>query len=377
MPLARIAIVGAGPSGCSAAYHLATRGHAVTLIDRAQFPRAKTCGDWLTPMALRELSRLGLDATALDRLAPGRTTIRSSILASPDGRRSEHAFATAGSCVPRVILDELVRNRALAAGAEPMRRALRELNHGDGAFLDAFEHVIDARGAHAGVPNAVALRAYWTVRREDCAPGAVSSVEIHTDATYRRGYGWIFPVHIDDGLVRFNIGVGLWKTDSQLGHSVADYYDSFVQHNGVARSLRDIARDLGRPVGYHVALARWRSRVAKGNVLAIGDAANLADPLTGDGIGNALTSGRLLAETLDAHAGADRERLAVEWQRKVDAALATDLRAALVLRNALVSTRAKNLAGRILGGALSGVRGRLHGAIFGETSYRNAWSRAP
>ena len=374
--MARIAIVGAGPSGSSAAYHLAKNGHAVTLIDRAQFPRAKTCGDWLTPMALRELARLGLDGPTLDRQALGRTVIRSSILASPDGRRSRHAFATEGSCLPRLLLDDLVRSRALAAGCEPMRRALRELDHGDGAFLNDFEHVIDARGAHAGVPNAVALRAYWTIRREHCAPDAVSSVQIHTDAAYRRGYGWIFPVHMDDASVRFNVGVGLWKSDSRLGHSVADYYDHFVQHNAVARSLRDAAQDLGRPVGYHVALARWRSRVAKCSVLAIGDAANFADPLTGDGIGNALASGRLLAETLAEHAGIDRERLAVKWQRKVDAELAAELRAALVLRHALVSTRAKNLASRIVRGARSGVGARLHGAIFGETSYREAWSRS-
>ena len=374
--MARIAIVGAGPAGSSAGYHLARRGHAVTLIDRAEFPRNKTCGDWITPIALHELAGMGLDGPALDRCAPGRPCIQGSVLVSPDGRRSEQPLRTSGTCIPRRFFDALLRERALAAGCEPMRRAVRDLLHGDGEFLRDFDHVIDARGAHAGVPNAVALRAYWTVRREDLEPefGAefVSRVQIHTDAEYRRGYGWIFPVHVDASTMRFNIGVGLWKADSRLGHSVADYFDRFVRGNPVAQPLREASQQAEKPVGYHVALARWRNRVATDGILRIGDAANLADPLTGDGIGNALASGRLVADAIgDAAATRGRSEAAAAWQRLHDQRLSGELRAALTLRQSLVTTRAKNLANRWVLAPLPRVRARLHGSIFGETGYRD------
>jgi flavin-dependent dehydrogenase len=378
--LARIAIIGAGPAGSSAGYHLARRGHAVALIDRAEFPRNKTCGDWITPIALQELADMGVDGPALDRCSPGRPCIQGSILASPDGRRSEQALRAPGTCIPRRIFDDLLRERAVAAGCEPMRRTVRDLLHGDGEFLRDFDHVIDARGAHAGAPNAVALRAYWTVRREglgaDFGADLASRVQIHTDAEYRRGYGWIFPVQTDAATVRFNIGVGLWKADSRLGHSVADYFDRFVRENSTVRPLREAAQQADKPVGYHVALARWRNRVATDGILRIGDAANLADPLTGDGIGNALSSGRLVADAIgDAQrTGASRARAAVEWQRLFDRKLATDLRAALALRQSLVPTAAKNLANRLLLAPMPRVRARLHAAIFGETAYRDVWS---
>jgi flavin-dependent dehydrogenase len=55
-----VLVVGAGPSGASAAYWLATLGHRVVVIDKKRFPREKTCGDGLTPRAVRQLHDMGL-----------------------------------------------------------------------------------------------------------------------------------------------------------------------------------------------------------------------------------------------------------------------------------------------------------------------------
>ena len=355
--------------------HLATRGHVVALIDRAQFPRNKTCGDWITPLALHELAAMGLDGPALDQLAPGRTAIVGSVLASPDGRRSVQPLRRSGSCIPRRIFDDLLRQRAVAAGCEPVRRAVRDIGGDNCEWLRAHDHVIDARGAHAGVPNAVALRAYWTVHRRAIADELTALVQIHTDAHYRRGYGWIFPVWGDTASVRFNIGVGLWKADSRLGHSVADYFERFENENSVVRQLRAAMMHAEKPVGYHVALGQWRNRVAADGVLRIGDAANLADPLTGDGIGNALVSGRLVAEAIgDAATARGRSEAAAAWQQLYNRRLSAELRAALALRQSLVTTRAKNLANRWVLAPLPRVRARLHGSIFGETGYRDVAS---
>src|SRR5215510_11303905 len=106
----RIAVIGAGPAGAAAGWHLATRGFAVALVDAAQFPRDKTCGDWLTPLALAELAALGLDGAALARAAPGHAVVTATRLAAPNRRTSTHASGMPGACVPRRALDALVRN---------------------------------------------------------------------------------------------------------------------------------------------------------------------------------------------------------------------------------------------------------------------------
>src|SRR4029434_10053057 len=102
----RIAIVGAGPAGSAAGRHLATRGHPVTLIDRAEVPRERTCGDWLTPAAMSELALLGLDRDALSMQAPGHATVTTTRLVSPDGRARPRASAAPGRrATPRVLAE--------------------------------------------------------------------------------------------------------------------------------------------------------------------------------------------------------------------------------------------------------------------------------
>ena len=102
-------------------------------------------------------------------------------------------------------------------------------------------------------------------------------------------------------------------------------------------------------------------------MLRIGDAANLADPLTGDGIGNALASGRIVAESIAG--AANPAGAAAEWQRRYERTFAPELRGALLLRHMLVATAAKNLAARLVD-RVPPLAGRLHRAVFGETRYR-------
>src|SRR5512143_2974425 len=308
--MSSIAIVGAGPAGSAAAFHLASRGHAVTLFDRASFPRDKTCGDWLTPAALTEIAALGLDADALVRGAPGHATIDRTALVAPSGRRSEHASAVAGRCIARRTLDAMLLAQATRAGAALVRCGFRDVRRDMPEFA-AHDHVIDARGAAAGRANAIGLRGYWTLHCDAVPAARLAQVSLHTDAEFRRGYGWIFPVHADEKVVRFNIGVGLWKDDSRRGQTVADFLAHFLATHAAAHEICAASVASTRPVGYPVALGGWRSPVVADGVLRIGDAAQLADPLTGDGIGNALASGRLVAAAIDGgHAGDAAER----WQ---------------------------------------------------------------
>jgi flavin-dependent dehydrogenase len=362
--MASIAIVGAGPAGSAAAFHLASRGHAVSIFDRAAFPRDKTCGDWLTPAALAEIARLGLDGAALERGAPGHARIDRTALIAPGGRRSEHRITAPGRCIPRRALDAMLLAQATKAGATLVQASFRDVRRDTPEFA-VFDHLIDARGAPAGRANAIGLRGYWTLNRDAAPIDFLSLVSLHTDAEFRRGYGWIFPVHADDRTVRFNIGVGLWKEDSRRGETVADFLAHFLASHAAAHEICGAAIESTRPVGYPVALGGWQSPVVVDGVLRIGDAAQLADPLTGDGIGNALTSGRLVAAAIDAGPAA-----AVNWQRACDETLVPELRRAFVLRQLLVATPVKNLAALAASHGPESFRARLHGAVFGAAQYR-------
>jgi len=362
----RVAIVGAGPAGSSAGYHLAARGIPVTLIDRCAFPRDKVCGDWLPANAIAELERLGLDAGARAAAAPAATRIDASAVSSPSGRTTTGTIGGPATCIPRRRLDAAIRERALGAGCVAHKASIATLSRAD-ERLRAFDVIVDARGAHAGVANAVGVRAYWTVPRAALDASDTSTVRMLTDAHYGRGYGWIFPIEVHEGTVRFNVGAGLLASDSRLGHSIADFFTRLCAQDPALRRLlaHCVARE--RPVGYHVGLGGWQTRVAGDGVLRIGDAANLADPLTGDGIANALRSGRLAAEAIAE--SADAADAMQRWQRTCARTFVPELRAALVLRGLLRGTVAKNAAAALLQHS-GAVRARMHAALFGEAPYR-------
>lgn len=359
--MARVAIVGAGPSGSSAGWHLASSGHEVDLIDRSSFPRPKTCGDWIPPNAITELQALNLGGVAADARPDEYAPITLTAIGAPSGRLSQAALRTPGFCMPRLTFDAILWKHAVAAGCRPVRQNVRDPT----ALHAHYDVVVDARGASAGTPNAVALRAYWNVPRQALAAGETETVQIHTDARFRRGYGWIFPVSRADGHVRINVGVGLWAADSTRGMSIADFYERFTGTNPMLTRWAGTAAP-ERPVGCHVGLGIGPNVVASSGVLRIGDAANLADPLTGDGIATALRSGRLVADAIAGSAG--RHDAAMRWQARYDEHFVPEFTRALRLQRLLTGTASKNVTAGVLAVAPP-LRARVHAALFGEMPY--------
>lgn len=336
-------------------------------MDRATFPRHKTCGDWIPLNAVAELDRLGLNRQAIELQATERAAINVTAIVSPDGRVSRAPGRALAYCVPRFVFDHMLWGQAVSAGCRPIHRSIKDVT----VLTREYAHVIDARGAHAGRPNAVALRAYWTVSRRVLWPGDEETVQIHTDPRFRRGYGWMFPVAVTEDTVRMNVGVGLWAADSVRGRSITDFYQAFIRHNLVLRSWTDGA-DIQKPVGCHVGLGVDPQAVHGDGVLRIGDAANLADPLTGDGIANAVLSGRLVAEAITG--ATSREDAAKRWQEAHDTAIVPELRRARRLQRLLTTTLAKNMAAGALARSAS-LRTRVHAAFFGEAPYAGLTQR--
>jgi menaquinone-9 beta-reductase len=295
-----VLIVGAGPAGTTAALAaLRARPAAdVLLLDAADFPRDKACGDGVAPHAVAELAELGVrDVTAgfgpidwLDLRTPGGVVVRA--------RPPRPNYV-----VPRAVLDHRLLEAALAAGARFVRHRVRRVEVGrDGVMLDgvyAGHTLIAADGANSavrraiGLPRnpdhhlAVAVRGYAVEHLQAGRPRA-QLIDMQQEAW--PAYAWSFP--LADGTGRANIGYG--RLRSKLSSRTQLWGE-------LARLLPDQPGSDLR--AHHLPLSTWRPRQPDGPVLLAGDAASLINPLTGEGIFYAIRSGRLAGEVAAAAAG--------------------------------------------------------------------------
>jgi menaquinone-9 beta-reductase len=336
----RLAIVGAGPAGCSAGFHLASAGHDVTLIDRRPFPRDKVCGDGISAGALTALSTMGIYPRDLSAL-PESAAIYGTLVGAPNGQTNQFRSRMRGYCIPRYVFDALLHRRAVAAGCRFEVRTVR-----DPATLDA-DIVIDARGVYAGDPNAIALRSYWDVPVSRLAPNEVDTIQVRFERFLGPAYGWVFPVASGPDVVKLNVGVGIWKHDAErMGTNVKALYARFVGQNARVRELSVAAVKTTTARGCALAMAKRNNQVTDGRVLRIGDAANMTDPLTGEGIQNALLSGMLVAQAIEL--GRSIHDAPANWERIYRDQFEEHFRAGLRLSSAMGSGLLKNMLVRMM-----------------------------
>ncbi|HEY1740401.1 MAG TPA: FAD-dependent oxidoreductase, partial [Acidimicrobiia bacterium] len=166
-----VIVVGAGPAGTAAAIEARRRGLSVTVVDRATFPRDKTCGDGLTTGALRLLEQLGLPREALDGDG-GYERVDDVVLVQPDGReialplpRGHGDFA---AVVTRLRLDAALVDLARTCGTE-----LR-LGHGAVAIVPGGDAVTVELGDGAALraPWVIAADGHWSPARRMIEPDA-------------------------------------------------------------------------------------------------------------------------------------------------------------------------------------------------------------
>ena len=283
-----VVVVGGGPAGaaCAAAARRASSAARVLVLDRADFPRDKVCGDGIAPEALGVLAGLGLDPAALTSGYPAVPRLR---LRSPGGATVERAMHRPASVVPRTVFDERLLTAALDRGAEFRRHTVRRLDvrptHVDVDGVLTAAVVVGADGAEsvvrrmAGIePNrpqhtAIAIRGYAP------QPAGTDGVQLITTTEQRwPAYAWSFP--LGDGLA--NVGYGELVSSRVTRGGLLD---------GLERLLPGVA-----PVGlkaHRLPLSTGRPRQPDGRVLLAGDAASLINPLTGEGIFYAVLSGAL------------------------------------------------------------------------------------
>ena len=306
-----LVIVGAGPAGAAAAIHARDMGIDVVVVDKATFPRDKCCGDGLTTLALRELERLGLDPSGL----PSWESVSEIALRSPAGREMTLPLPTnrgAYSAVVRrreldLALVQLVRARGVevreggrGVGVEHhLRDGVGELRVDDGPPLLA-RHVIAADGMWSRVRKSLgetlpSYRGDWHALRQYArADGERSRMQwVWFERDLLPGYAWSFP--LADG--RVNIGFGIVRTGRLDGKQLKRVWDGLVDRPHIRDVLGDV--EVEDTVKAWPIPARLPDvSVRHGRVLFAGDAALVTDPMTGEGIGQALETGRLAAQAV-------------------------------------------------------------------------------
>jgi menaquinone-9 beta-reductase len=304
-------VVGAGPGGSATAERLAHSGLDVLLLDRAEFPRGKTCGDALSPRAIGVVRSLGV----LPELESRAARANSLLIVGPGGAEVTAplpGFDGHALIVPRVVLDDVLLRRAMLSGANfrgsvTVNAVLEEQAgvriqgeyHGQN-FTARARTAIIATGASTGLLRrsgfltgrtamALAARGYFeNANRLD------DRMQLRFDHVPLPGYGWIFP--LPDGSA--NVGAGVFPVHwgrRTPKDSARRIFDAFTQSSAVQRQLHD-AR-LSSPIrGYPIRTDFGRSPTVIGRRLLVGEAAGLVNPLTGEGIDYALESGQIAAE---------------------------------------------------------------------------------
>jgi geranylgeranyl reductase family protein len=341
-----VVVVGAGPAGSASAVTLARAGRSTLLVDKARFPRDKCCGDGLTTMALRQLEELGLDP----RHVPSWTVVDNVVLHSPSGRRVDMTLGRLdglhAAVARRADLDAALVRLAEEAGAKVVQEAqLRSArpDH-DGVTVEIEEvgcvrarHVIGADGMWSPLRRQLGLavegyRGDWHAFRQyftDVSPEAARALHVFFEEDLLPGYAWSFPVG-DRGA---NVGYGILRGGPTAVGDMGHRWSELLQRD----RLRSLLGEHARPAAPHRAWpipARFgRLPLQAGRALFVGDAAAATDPLTGEGIGQALLTGRLAAEAIIGP-GAETEAGA-RYEASARAALRNDHRLAEALSRLL------------------------------------------
>ncbi len=313
--------MGGGPSGAACAYWLAEAGHEVVMVEKKNFPRVKTCGDGLTPRAVRELDDMGLaDVLAGHHRFDGLRSIafgRTLELEWPD----RPGYPRHGYVITRHDLDQLVAERAEKAGATVLQgvEALEPLmeegvprgalvkDKADGTLHElraTYTVVADGANSRFGralgtkrdrsYPLGMAIRGYFTSPRSE-EPWIESHLDVRDQAgNVLPGYGWVFP--LGDG--RVNVGVGLLSTFKRWKSvNTSHLMDAFVDYAPESWGISP-ETSCGPPTGGKLPMGLAVGPSVGATWLTTGDAAGAINPFNGEGIAYAYETGRYAADAV-------------------------------------------------------------------------------
>ncbi len=344
-------VVGAGPAGAAAAIEARRAGLDVVVIDKAVFPRDKCCGDGLTAGALRHLEALGLDPTSVPSWQP----VDDVRVVSPTGRslelplpRGQGHFAVVAR---RAELDAALVDLARRDGArvhegvelvgvsqDPTRVRVTT----SAGAIDATA-VIAADGMWSPTRRLLGLtppdyRGEWHAFRQyvtNVAPAARRELIVWFDADLLPGYIWSFP--LADGSA--NIGFGIQRGRNHRIQEMKQLWADILERPHLRAVLGADAVAEGPHKAWPIPARLGSLPLTSGRVFFVGDAAAATDPMTGEGIGQAIETGRSAAQHIAAFGPADLSEAAQRYEHELRVGMVRDHKLALLLSNVLATRR--------------------------------------
>jgi menaquinone-9 beta-reductase len=342
---ADVVVVGAGPGGSSAAYHLARHGLSVLLLEKTEFPREKVCGDGLTPRAVRQLVKMGVDTSPEKgwlhnkglRIIGGGVRLE---LDWPDLA----SYPGYGLTRTRLDFDQLLAENARDAGAE-----LLTGHNVAGPILDDAGRVVGVRATVAGesrefrapivlAADGVSARfalALGVAKREDRPIGVAVRRYYHSpvrhDDDYLEswlelrsreggdkllpGYGWIFG--LGDG--RVNVGLGVLNSSSAWGKTnFRRMLTDWLATTPPEWTMYDEEFAAGPTLGAALPMGFNRVPHYGRGVLLVGDSGGMVNPFNGEGIAYAIETGEIAAELVHEALITDRPAVTMQYPRVLE-----------------------------------------------------------
>lgn len=314
---ADVLIAGGGPSGSMCAYYLAKAGKKVILMDSESFPRDKICGDFVSPVGLKELINIGISEsddfkktnviTSATVYLDGKTLITKSL---PNIK----GLPNYGRVIPRSILDNWLIEAAKKVGTQIISPcALKsytvhdnyvkvECKQGKNDKHFVVKMLIGADGSNSKVARImngikpdkanriIAVRAYF--ENVNCVS---EQAQLFFSSKSFPGYSWFFPVDA----TRANVGIGMTlevfpKEEINLKELLMNMIESDLS----LKAKIGNGQLINKIVGWPLSVYNPNATIVKDRVLLTGDAAGLINSLNGEGIQYALQSGRWAAESV-------------------------------------------------------------------------------
>lgn len=311
-----VIVTGAGPAGSTLAILLARQGHAVTLLDRAVFPRPKPCSEYLNPPAVEQLAQLGVLPTLI---AGGAQPLHGSQVFGPGGGQLQANFSSApslvvrreGLAVTRTLLDSTLVDAARAAGVNVMERmTVRELVYDAGAVAGVVteERSGTTRVLHGrvtvGADGLRSLVARRIGRQRHGRPARFAFVahlpapawlehhaQMHLGQDRYVGLNRVAP-----GIANVALVLPQAAANAARGDAAAFFFSELQRFPALAMAFRQ--SDLTAPVQVTGPFAARASRITTDGAVLIGDAADFFDPFTGEGIYRAMHGAALAADAI-------------------------------------------------------------------------------
>jgi len=383
-----VIIVGGGPAGSTAAALLGRQGAKVLLVDRAKFPRDKTCGDAISGKSIKILRELGIveeveAAPHAKIMGVGFSSPDSTYVDVPMAKNEKGQIMDYGYCCRREVYDNV-----LFENCKKYATTIEEFLVDDVIIENGFARGIKGKGKDGvmrefrakvlvGADGALSVvaRKMGLYEKDDnhwCAAirayykgvkGMTNSIELHFVDAVLPGYFWIFP--LEDGLA--NVGVGMLLSDmSKRKINLPIEMEKLITSHPSFKERFKGAEKISPIKAWSLPFGSKRKKSYGNGVVLLGDAACLIDPFTGEGIGNAMVSASIASRHIQMALKNDKfdEAVFKEYDAELWATVGPEMRTSyymqrlggklkfllnLVIRKAAKSEKAKEaIAGTFL-----------------------------